>query len=92
MTRRSLKAGYMISGEFIHLNDAELLKIRNLGQKGIDEIHTWLQKHTADKTISSQNNSQLINDNQKEYTLSECETDRIFDINSMFDETNRNEE
>lgn len=37
------RAGYFKSGEFIHLPDQELLKTRNLGQKGVDEIRNWVK-------------------------------------------------
>ena len=40
------RAGYFKTGEFIHLSDQELLKTRNLGQKGVDEIHRWVEKQS----------------------------------------------
>lgn len=36
------RVGYSVSGEFIHLPNDQLLKIRNLGQKGVDEILAWV--------------------------------------------------
>ena len=43
------RAGYIKSGEFIHLSDQELLKTRNLGQKGVDEIRGWVDNQSEAK-------------------------------------------
>ena len=44
------RAGFYTADEFISKSDDELLKIRNLGQKGVDEIRNWIQvqlEHTS---------------------------------------------
>ena len=40
-----IRAGYRTVEEFIQLSDKELLKTRNLGQKGVNEIRAWAEKH-----------------------------------------------
>ncbi len=40
------RAGFRYAHEFVDLSDGDLLKIRNLGQKGVDEIRKWMQTKT----------------------------------------------
>lgn len=44
------RAGLNYARQFVYLPDEELLKIRNLGKKGITAIRDWVSAHMKDQS------------------------------------------
>lgn len=47
------RAGYRYAGQFIRLSDEELLRIRNLGAKGVTIIREWTAVHIPPEAIDT---------------------------------------
>ena len=75
------RAGYKVSGQFIHLPDKELLKTRNLGQKGVDEIRRWSEDQTKESYTELITEPEQIDERSNDIHPI-TRTEKIYNINA----------